>query len=182
MFCLGRSWDRRNEQNMACWGEIYDALALLFCTLTPVMDIELHNTLREGTPCCNLTAILSVCSETRSWLVHLSFSGPWPRWRARPTPGTSVDGNVSPARRSAPGWRRCEAFSSWAASGSGKGGRYDGSLRRVRGQLKRAKNRIHLTLFDDSSTVHLVDYTFELHASHFLKKSPCWHDQWGHCK
>ncbi len=97
------------------------------------------NTLSRGIPCCNLTAILFVCSETRSWLVHLSSSGPWPRWRAQPMPGTSADENVSPARRSAPGWRRCEAFSSWAASGSDKGGRYDGSRRRVKGQLKRAK-------------------------------------------
>lgn len=117
----------------------------------------------EGTPCCDLTAILSVCSETRSWLVRLSSSGPWPRWRARPTPGTSADGNVSPARRSAPGWRRCEAFSSWAAFGSGKGGRYDGSRRRVRGQLKRTtttKKRIYLTVFNDSEAFHLVDCSF----------------------
>lgn len=100
-------------------------------------NVWLKVPLGEGAARCKLTAILSVCSETRSWLVHLSSSGPLPRWHAQPMPGTSADGNVSPARRSAPGWRMCEAFSSWGASGSDMGGQYDGSQRKVRGLLEK---------------------------------------------
>lgn len=95
---------------------------------------------REGWK-CHLTATLSVCSETRSSLVRPSSSGPWPGWLARPTPGTSACGSASPARRSAPGWRRCAAFSSWAASGSGTGVRFGGSRRTERGQLEAAGGR-----------------------------------------
>lgn len=85
---------------------------------------------------CRLTAILSACSETKSSLVHLSSSEPLPRSPAQLMPSISADENVSPARKSALGWRRCEAFFFWVVYGSGTDGQSDGSQRKVRGQLK----------------------------------------------
>lgn len=88
-----------------------------------------------------LTSIWSVGSGTRSWLAHPSSSGSWQGWPARRSRGTSAGGSASPTHKSAHERTMSEAFSVWAAYGSGMDDLFAGSPWMARELMERAERQ-----------------------------------------